>query len=264
MTLSTIFKNALKPAYLKVMLQKLGTRLREPGIQRQKKEATEWAKNKAIPLSSVLKTVDADLFQSSQTFYAELQAYGKAIEQHLPVKMGAGGNCFLLYFLCKKYSPEVVVETGVSMGYSSQTVLKAMEEQGKGHLFSSDFPYFRLDNPEKYIGCVVEEKLKNRWTLFIEGDRVNLPKFMEQISQIDLFHFDSDKSVSGRSYAWGVVKNQLSPQATVVFDDIRDNFHFKSLIDSEDMPCLVVYDDIFGGYVGVMGQLVRDFQDKQK
>lgn len=263
MTLSTIFKNALRPAYLKVMLQKIGTRLREPGIQRQKKQATEWAKKKAVPLSIVLKTVDEELFQSSQAFYANLQAYGKAIEQDLPVKMGAGGNCFLLYFLCKKYPPQVVVETGVSMGYSSQTILKAMQEQGEGHLFSSDFPYFRLENPEKYIGCVVEEKLKDRWTLLIEGDRVNLPKFMKRIKQIDLFHFDSDKSVSGRTYAWGVVKGQISPRANVVFDDIRDNFHFKSLMAEEDLPCLVVYDDVFGGYVGIMGRLVREFQDKQ-
>ena len=173
--------------------------------------------------------------------------------------MGAGGNCFLLYFLCKKYIPETIVETGVSMGYSSQTVLSCIKENSVGHLYSSDVPYCRIDNPEKYIGCIVEEALKENWTLKTAGDRKNLPEIVQDLQSIDLFHFDSDKSISGREFAWNLIQPLLKPNSTTVFDDITDNLHFKSICNTIPEDTLVVYDDVFGDYVGIIGALARDY-----
>jgi len=246
--------------YFPVMIGKIFTRIREPGLKNRTRKAKIWAEKESLPLSEVLKEVDSKIQYEAHSFYKKLSEYGKNIEENLPVKMGAGGNCFLLYFLCKKYKPSVIVETGVSMGYSSQTILTAIKENGIGHLYSSDFPYFRLENPEQYIGCVVEESLKNNWTLKISGDRRNLPEIIEMVDKIDLFHFDSDKSIAGREFAWKAISPFLKDDSTAVFDDIIDNLHFKSIYEEFPEKCLVVHDDIFGGYVGVIGRLALDFR----
>jgi hypothetical protein len=34
-------------------------------------------------------------------------------------------------------------------GFSSSAILTALKENGEGILYSSDFPYFRIKNPEK-------------------------------------------------------------------------------------------------------------------
>mgnify|MGYP007000273262 len=66
-------------------------------------------------------------------------------------------------------------------------------------LYSSDFPYFRIKDPEKYIGIVVEKSLRKNWNLFIEGDENNLPKILKTAKKIDILSYDSDKTYSGRS-----------------------------------------------------------------
>ena len=73
-----------------------------------------------------------------------------------------------------------------------------------GYLYSSDFPYFRLAHPERYIGLLVQgNSLKIRWDLDIRGDSVALPEIADNLNHtaIDLFHYDSDKSYSGRDFA---------------------------------------------------------------
>ena len=87
--------------------------------------------------------------------------------------LGGGGFYPLLFFIVKYIKPNIVVETGVAAGFSSYAILKAIEENKKGRLYSSDFPYFRIPNPEKYIGIIVPEKLKKSWDLLIDGDNIN-------------------------------------------------------------------------------------------
>ena len=104
----------------------------------------------------------------------------------------------------------------------------ALEKNQFGNLYSSDFPYFRIKNPEKYIGILVPEHLKKRWLLFIEGDKKNLVKIKNQINKIDLFHYDSDKSYIGRKETFETLSDKLEYSWTVI-DDIQDNSFFFDL-----------------------------------
>ena len=56
-----------------------------------------------------------------------------------------------------------------------------MHENQKGTLFSSDLPYLRESNPEKYIGLLVEEKCKYRWRLFLKGDSENIKEIKKKL-----------------------------------------------------------------------------------
>lgn len=120
-----------------------------------------------------------------------------------------------------------VVETEVAFGFSSRAFLRALTDNGAGRLLSSDFPYFRQSEPERLIGVLVEPELRDRWTLLVAGDRVNLPIIAGAADRIDLFHYDSDKSYSGRAFALHALQASLAEGALVIFDDVQDNLHFR-------------------------------------
>jgi predicted O-methyltransferase YrrM len=254
-TIISIFKNSLKPGYLRIMLDKVKKRILEPSPKKIKLQATAWYASRACDTFEYITALDNTLCDEARAYNEKLQAHGQDLIATLPVKMGGGGNCVLLYFLARYLKPSVIVETGVSMGFSSHAFLTALKVNNKGHLYSSDFPYFRLPNPEQYIGCVVEPELKDRWTLYIEGDVKNLARIASQVDQIDLFHYDSDKSYEGRKLALHLLEKQLG-SSTIIFDDIGDNFHFRDWVESKAFP-YVILSNPAGGYVGVTGNILQ-------
>lgn len=229
-------------------------RILEPNPVALRAEASTWYEARAIETSTFINSIDTAMAQEANEYNSRLQKHGQEIISALPVKMGGGGNCVLLYFLARHLKPSVIVETGVSMGFSSHAFLSAIGRNNKGYLYSSDFPYFRLPEPEKYIGCVVEDSLKKDWTLLIEGDHKNLTKIAEQVDSIQLLHYDSDKSYAGRSEALKILGKKLKG-ATVVFDDIGDNFHFRDFIEKNDQPSIILKNPM-GGFVGLTGDWI--------
>lgn len=245
--LANVAKNSLKRGNFPVMAGKILLRLRE-----KRQDATEWCRANAEPCGEYLQALDPGLWQETLRVTRDLGARGEAKLAAIGLDMGGGGNYELLYFLARRLKPGTVVETGVAAGWSSQAILEALRANANGgRLWSSDFPYFRYDNPERLIGCVVDEELKNGWHLYIDGDRANLKRILRETTAIDLFHYDSDKSYAGREFAIGAVGPRLSANAAVIFDDIQDNFHFRDYVGARNVPWKVFE---FGGkFVGLVG-----------
>jgi hypothetical protein len=227
--MGSLLKNLGKPGYLKVVARKVYLRLTEGANDTQ---FLEWYRQQSHPLEDYSVLFDKQLYDRSLAYDAQLNAKAVSVLATLPVKLGGGGFCALLYYIILRVKPAVVLETGVAAGFSSEAILNALRENGKGKLYSSDFPYFRIDNPEKYIGILVDESLKKDWHLYIEGDQVNLRKIVGELGKekIDILHYDSDKSYSGRQYALKTVHNNLHPKTLLIFDDINDNHHFYDLV----------------------------------
>jgi predicted O-methyltransferase YrrM len=142
-----------------------------------------------------------------------------------------GGNAYvrLLYFIVRYVRPDTVVETGVSVGYSSQAILSALAINGNGHLYSSELQYLHDQESHRYIGFLVDTELKERWTLLTEGDRINLVEIGKQVDRINIFHYDSDKSISGRIFACKMALDRMRTGDIIVLDDVNDNDHLMSL-----------------------------------
>ena len=147
--------------------------------------------------------------------------------------------------------PRTVVETGVAAGYSSTAVLSGLRANGAGKLFSSDFPYFRLERPERFVGVLVDPELREGWTLFLDGDRRNLPRIRAAIDHVDLLHYDSDKSRAGRSMAMRALAGALSNRSILVMDDIQDNLYFRDFALAQTRPWRVFAST--SKYVGLIG-----------
>jgi predicted O-methyltransferase YrrM len=252
-----LLKSALNPARLPVMARKLQYRFFDKKSGISDADYKQWLAANAIKVDDWCAAKDPALWAETQKFLAELFTRWEELKKTLPDGLGGNACVRLLFFLTRLHKPQTIVETGVAMGFSSQGFLQALQRNGgAGHLYSSDFPYFRLPNAEKYIGCMVEDALKPNWSLYINGDDVNLPKIMAELerngTRIDLFHYDSDKSYAGRERGYATASKYFSNNVVIVFDDIQDNPHFHDFVMKNKPAKWRVLANRDGGYVGLV------------
>lgn len=242
----------MRPGYGREMLRKLWIRLRERGtVNRQR--TIGWCRTHEVDAARWARSIDAALWEEAEAFSREQRERANRKSSEMGLQLGGAGFYELLYFLVRLTCPQTIVETGVAFGFSSRAFLRALSQNAStpARLYSSDFPYFRLAEPERIIGCLVEPELRASWVLLIGSDRKNLKRIAREVERIDLFHYDSDKSYSGREFALRTLSRRLADGAPVMFDDIQDNFHFRDLVDKREGPFLVF---AFGGkWIGLTG-----------
>ena len=154
--------------------------------------------------------MDPAIWKEAKAFARRQREYAAKKLSGLGLDLGGGGAYDLLYFVTRLLRPTTVVETGVAAGFSSRAFLTALRENGQGQLHSSDFPYFRIERPERFVGYLVEPDLRDDWDLHILGDHKNLPLIAGKAETIDLLHYHSDKSYAGRSYALQLLSDHLT------------------------------------------------------
>ena len=228
--IARVTRNFLRPQYSGEMARKLLTRVRERLTSSRPADPLPWLHRKCSSLNDYCEGIDKILWEEVITKCRRLQVAAENKLKALDFDLGGGGNFPLLYFLTRSMRPKAVVETGVAAGFSSNAILSALKENGGGHLYSSDFPYFRIENPERYIGFVVDEDLKANWTCLKRGDKVNLPQIVAHVDKIDLFHYDSDKSYSGRAWAMNLIIPRMRKGGAVIMDDLNDNTYFEEFV----------------------------------
>ncbi len=174
------------------------------------------------------------------------------IEKNIPFKMGGAAAIRICYFLVRFLKPDTVLETGVAIGNSSRAILSGLKINKKGILYSSDLPYLSQKNATKYIGIIVEKKLKSKWKLFVGQDIENLTLINKKINKIDFLHYDSDKSYHGRKVAIELIENKLSSDYILMMDDIEDNPFFLDFVKTRKLPYKIFIVD--NKYVGLTGK----------
>ena len=114
-------------------------------------------------------------------------------------------------------------------------------------LDSIDLPRLNLENPEKFLGLLVNKELKENWALHIGTDRQKLRKLLKK-SPAEIFYFDSDKTHNGKMYLYNTVK-KYRDNYLMIFDDVEDNlFWFDKKIKLEQRV-LINYQN---KYIGIM------------
>ena len=218
-----------------------------------------WLENNLTDISLFSKSIDSELWDESLGISKEISNFAKSKLEFIRHDLGGGGAYPFLYFLTRYLQPKVIVETGVASGYSSAAFLQAIYKNKRGVLYSSDFPYFRLSNPEQYIGIVVEDYLKRNWNLYIEGDENNLKKIKLEIAnlynnRIDIFHYDSDKRYISKKNCLKNLQDCFSRNTLILIDDIQDNYFFKDYIQNNKIKHWKVF-KFQNKYFGLIGKL---------
>ncbi|MCW6037986.1 class I SAM-dependent methyltransferase [Spirulina subsalsa FACHB-351] len=160
-------------------------------------------------------------------------------ESRCSVLMGGAGNVELLYYSAEYLQAVRVIETGVAYGWSSLAFLLSLKNRPGSQLVSTDMPY-RKRNNDPYVGCVVPAEFKQNWHLIRLADRQGLPQGIQRLGEIDLCHYDSDKSYEGRMWAYPLLWQALRPGGFLISDDIGDNVAFRDFANQVQGDPLVV------------------------
>lgn len=127
----------------------------------------------------------------------------------------------LLYLICRLLRPKVIVETGVSDGFSSSFILKALEENNQGKLYSIDFPNQPGHENRNQSGWLIPLDLRPRWELIIGDSKQKLPDLIERLKTIDIFSHDSDHSYNHVLFELNTVWPVIAQKGIVLVDDIH-------------------------------------------
>jgi hypothetical protein len=148
-----------------------------------------------------------------------------------PIAHNAAPNLALLcYALCRALRPAAVLETGVAWGVTSAFIAKALAVNGEGELHSVDRAPVRPD-VESYIGSLVPEELRSRWTLHRGTSRRLLPPLLPDIEELSLFVHDSQHTYPNVSWELRTVTPHLTRPAAVLVDDVAANRAFEDWVE---------------------------------
>jgi predicted O-methyltransferase YrrM len=132
-----------------------------------------------------------------------------------------------IYAICRGLRPSVVVETGVAYGMTSAYVLKALEVNGQGKLFSVDLPPLGR-KADDLQGALVPAELRGRWVLRRGTSQHQLGAILAQ-HPVDLFVHDSLHTYQNMRREFEQVWSRLRPGGLLVSDDIQGNSAFLEL-----------------------------------
>lgn len=211
--------------------------------------------NHVSPLDAIrLITKKADVRGFRELFAAEIEA-ANATLRDTPVKLHGPGNLDLIFHLSEYVNARSAVETGVSAGWSTLAFLLSLKNRPGAQLASTDMSY--PGSPKEaaqYVGCVVPQNLRDRWHLITEPDRVGLPIALAELPELDICHYDSDKSYDGRMWAYRHLWRALRSGGIFLSDDIEDNLGFFHFCGEVRVQPIVVQVDASVGfkYVGIL------------
>jgi hypothetical protein len=142
------------------------------------------------------------------------------------------------YAICRGLRPTVVLETGVGYGLTSSFILQALSLNRHGHLSSVDLPPL-WRNADAFIGCIIPDQLRVRWSLHRGASHRLLRRTIPLLGPVDIFIHDSLHSFSNMQAEFRTVTAALAPRAVVIADDIEGNGAFNEWVAHSKPTCAV-------------------------
>lgn len=249
--INTLFWYLLRPKYYSQLWSLVFQKLKSEAKENTRSESEAWCNNHAISTEEAILEIGGKFKVNIEEKHHEIFEEAHSKVENLPVKMGGGGDMNLLYYLSEYIQAQKVIETGVAHGWSSLAILLSLSQRSGSRLISTDMPYAKMGN-ENFVGCVVPDQLKNKWTLLRLADKSGLPKALMQFDEIDLCHYDSDKSYEGRKWAYPKLWNKLRSGGLFISDDVGDNIAFKEFAESMEIkPTIVKFKS---QYIGILNK----------
>jgi predicted O-methyltransferase YrrM len=134
--------------------------------------------------------------------------------------------------------PATQVETGVARGYTTAAALAAMHRNNHGHVYSLDLPPLVV-NPAEFVGQVIPEHLRYRWTLTVGPSRLELPKLVARVAPIDVFLHDSDHTYETQFEEYRTAWPHLRPGGVLLSDDVGNRAFTDFAAGAGETPYLV-------------------------
>ncbi|MGI0053985.1 MAG: class I SAM-dependent methyltransferase [Thermoplasmata archaeon] len=153
---------------------------------------------------------------------------------------GAMMQAPLLYVLFRASAPRVVVETGVSSGYSARLVLEALERNGSGRLFSIGLRKLAVGTIDaasaaglegRPLGWLVPDRLRPRWELRVGPSEELLEEVLAREARpLDAFVHDSLHVYERMHAEYELAWPNLLPGGLLLSHDIHHNRAWPNLL----------------------------------
>lgn len=225
-------------------------------LEKSHEKATAWCKKRAVNTAEGLFEItgirmDPTLVIRNQFHDIFYQADKRV--KNCPQVMGGEGNLDLLFYLAQHFQSKAVIETGVAYGWSSLALLLSITNRPSAQLISTNLHYSRYGD-DGYVGCAVPENFKDKWTILREADRTAIPNALALMPTIDLCHYDSDKTYTGRLWAYPFLWNALKVGGCFISDDVGDNLAFKHFCHMVRQKPIIISMPASAGtkYIGIL------------
>jgi predicted O-methyltransferase YrrM len=245
-----------RPSLYPELVHELRVEIGRPLGRGREASAERWCAERAIDVAEAVELLTGSPmeYRVDERFGPELTAARERVRQARAAHPGAippagAGHLDALYWLAERARAQRVIETGVAYGYSSLALLLSLRGRPAARLVSTDMPLPRTTGA--YVGCAVAPELRAQWTLLTGLDRRVLPGALAELGDIDLCHYDSDKTYDGRTWAYGLLWDALRPGGWFVSDDIGDNAAFRDFCQRVRIEPVVVAEST-GKHVGVL------------
>lgn len=164
--------------------------------------------------------------------YAEVMRYRRELQDDEPFKAHLE-RCLAdvhyvmpqateLYIIVRAVKPRTIVETGVASGISSAHILRALERNRTGSLYSIDLPDVQEGSvlpSGRRTGWIVPDSLRSRWTLRLGDARTLLPELLDTLDSVDVFLHDSDHSYEHMVFEFERALPKLAREGLLLSDD---------------------------------------------
>lgn len=151
-----------------------------------------------------------------------------------------------IYCAIRYNKPDIVVETGISHGYSSWIILNALRMNKKGTLYSIDLPNkdtcdnYNIGSLKKETGWLVPNDLRSNWEISLGDAKEILPELLSKLTSIDIFFHDSEHSYEHMTFEYNLAFKYLKNKGLLISDDIHKNSAFKDFSNSKK-PKIVLF-----------------------
>ena len=123
-----------------------------------------------------------------------------------------------VHIVCRLMKPDVVIETGVAKGFTSAAALDALEQNGKGRLYSVELPSLYFGYADQ-VGERIPDNLRHRWRLDLGPSAVVLPKLADELGSVDVFIYDSAGSYDNQVTEFSIMLAAM-PVGGVLISDL--------------------------------------------
>lgn len=171
------------------------------------------------------------------------------------LELGAGhdadpGLARAVWCLVRHSQAERVVETGVARGVMTSFILRALDVNERGHLWSIDLPPVKA-NWHAASGVAITEDLRARWTLLRGSSRRRLPGLLRDLGTIDVFIHDSLHTARNMRFEFARAWAALSSGGVLVADDVDANPAFSAFVRAHQASAVVAQEELKPGKFGV-------------
>jgi len=147
-----------------------------------------------------------------------------------------------LYAMIRTVKPDRTIETGTANGYSTSFILKALEKNDRGILYTIDYPEVEGKEypPDDFYkekggavipkgrqsGWLVPDALRERCKLFIGRSQDILPQLFKTVGEIDIFFHDSEHTYKAMLFEFETAWPYLRPGGILLAHDVNWNNAF--------------------------------------